>query len=349
MSRITSLRLQNFTSFERLDLKPSPGINVLIGVNGTGKTHILKVLYAACAVTEGEDRDKPFGVKLRNVFSPYNGAIGRLVRRKKASATTQIEVVRFDDIRLRAEFSNHATLVENMRVKNLAAWTRTPLVSAFIPAKEMLALAPGFIAVSARREWSVEEIYTDIIKKAYLPILTGPTGNIRKSLLAALENAIVGKVIVKGQTFFLKNSHGELEFPLLAEGIRKLALVWLLIQNGTLTNGSILFWDEPEANLNPSLMEQVVKVIFKLQELGVQVFLTTHNYVLLKQFDLQTNKGSKIKYISLYRETVAGKATGPVVSSESESYSGIAPNDIAGTLDRIYDDEVKRSLGATIK
>ena len=349
MSRITNLKLQNFTAFEKLDLRPSPGINVLVGVNGTGKTHILKVLYAACAITEGEDRDKPFGVKLRNVFSPYNGAIGRLVRRKKASATAQIEVVRLDDVRLRAEFSNHATLVENTRTKNLAGWTRSPLISAFIPAKEMLALAPGFIAISARREWSIEEIYIDIIKKAYLPILTGPTGNVRRSLLAALENAIIGKVIVKGQTFFLKNSQGELEFPLLAEGIRKLALIWLLIQNGTLTSGSILFWDEPEANLNPSLMDQVVRVIFKLQELGVQVFLTTHNYVLLKQFDLQTDKKSKIKYISLYRDSVAGKPTGPVVARESDTYSGIEPNDIAGTLDRIYDDEVKRSLGVTAK
>ena len=96
-------------------------------------------------------------------------------------------------------------------------------------------------------------------------------------------------------------------------------------------------------------MDQVVRVIFKLQELGVQVFLTTHNYVLLKQFDLQTDKKSKIKYISLYRDAVAGKPTGPVVARESDTYSGIEPNDIAGTLDRIYDDEVKRSLGVTAK
>ncbi len=349
MSSITNLKLKNFTAFENVEIAPSSGINVLIGVNGTGKTHILKVLYAACAITEGEDRDKPFGVKLRNVFSPYNGAIGRLVRRKKASSTAQIEVVRVNDVRLRAEFSNHATLAENTRTTRNSSWTRTPLISAFIPAKEMLALAPGFIAISAKREWSVEEIYIDIIKKAYLPILTGPTGNVRKSLLEALENAIVGKVIVKGQTFFLKSSQGELEFTLLAEGIRKLALVWVLIQNGTLTNGSILFWDEPEANLNPSLMEQVVKVIFKLQELGVQVFLTTHNYVLLKQFDLQTNKKSKIKYISLFREPVTGKAIGPVMAKVSDTYSGIEPNDIAGTLDSIYDEEVKRSLGGITK
>jgi predicted ATPase len=345
MSSITGLLLQNFTAFENLSLSPSPGINVLIGVNGTGKTHILKVLYAACAITEGEDKDKPFGLKLRNVFNPYNGAIGRLVRRKNVSSTARIQITRAGGERFQAVFSNHTKGIEDIRTYRRMFWTQRPLLSAFIPVKEMLALAPGFIAISAKREWAVEEVYVDIIKKAYLPLLTGPAGRDRKALLGALENAIEGKIIVKGETFFLKNRQGELEFPLLAEGMRKLALIWLLIQNGSLTKGSILFWDEPEANLNPSLMQQVVKVIFKLQELGVQVFLTTHNYVLLKQFDLQAGKKSAIQFISLFREPVAGKPTGPVISRVSDTYSGIDPNDISGTLDRLYDEEVKRSFG----
>jgi len=345
MSSITRLWLQNFTAFENLVLSPSPGINVLIGVNGTGKTHILKVLYAACAITEGEDKDKPFGLKLRNVFNPYNGAVGRLVRRKNVSSTAKIQITRAGGERFLAVFSNHTKGVEDIRTYRKFFWTQKPLLSAFIPVKEMLALAPGLIAISAKREWSIEEIYVDIIKKAYLPLLTGPAGRDRKALLGALENAIEGKVILKGETFFLKNKQGELEFPLLAEGMRKLALIWLLIQNGSLTKGSILFWDEPEANLNPSLMEQVVKVIFKLQELGVQVFLTTHNYVLLKQFDLQASKKSAIQYVSLFREPVASKPTGPVVAKVSDTYSGIDPNDISGTLDRLYDEEVKRSFG----
>jgi energy-coupling factor transporter ATP-binding protein EcfA2 len=208
MDHITSLRLQNFTSFEKFDLKPSPGINVLIGVNGTGKTHILKVLYAACAITEGEDRDKPFGVKLRNVFSPYNGAIGRLVRRKPGSSTAQIDVVREGGMRIRASFSNHEKGAADKYSRSRLLWALKPLSTAFIPVKEMLAFAPGFIAVSAKREWNVEEVYVDIIKKAYLPILSGPAARDRKALLGALENAIEGKVIVKGETFFLKNKNG---------------------------------------------------------------------------------------------------------------------------------------------
>lgn len=50
----------------------------------------------------------------------------------------------------------------------------------------------------------------------------------------------------------------------------------------------MLFWDEPEANLNPALMGDVIEVVLALQRLGVQVFMSTHNYVMLKELDLRT-------------------------------------------------------------
>ena len=44
---------------------------------------------------------------------------------------------------------------------------------------------------------------------------------------------------VAGEEFFLKNDDGDMEFTLLAEGLRKLGLLELLVRNGTLPNGSI--------------------------------------------------------------------------------------------------------------
>ena len=39
---LTSIELKRFTAFSDLTLHFSPGINVLVGANGTGKTHIPK-------------------------------------------------------------------------------------------------------------------------------------------------------------------------------------------------------------------------------------------------------------------------------------------------------------------
>ena len=64
---LTHIRLERFTAFEQLDLELNPGINVFIGANGTGKTHLLKVAYAVCDITKtGMD----FAEKLTRVFYP---------------------------------------------------------------------------------------------------------------------------------------------------------------------------------------------------------------------------------------------------------------------------------------
>jgi len=44
--KIKDLSLKNFTAFEQAKFNFCDGINVLIGANGTGKTHAMKVMYA---------------------------------------------------------------------------------------------------------------------------------------------------------------------------------------------------------------------------------------------------------------------------------------------------------------
>ena len=206
MSKITHLRLDNFTSFAAFDQPLSSGVNILIGANGTGKTHLLKTLYAACAVTVGEDRDKGFALKLRNVFNPHEGNIGRLVRRgmrgqvKHAGggaepagrshgpdargflmqetlqpvAGTQhvctdaagdgdarVSVTRQGNASLSARFSAETVRAETVHVTGQGDWEREELSSVYIPVKEMLAHAPGFLSTAARREIAFEEVYLD--------------------------------------------------------------------------------------------------------------------------------------------------------------------------------------------
>lgn len=341
MNKLSSVRLLNFTAFAKLEESFAPGVNVIIGANGTGKTHLLKVLYAATAVTLGEDRERGFAAKLLGVFNPYEGRMTRLIRRQQGLPAAEITVTRDDGARLKAVIDNRKADVKDVKDTGTAKWQSVKQECAYIPVKEMLAHAPGFLATVSKREIAFEEVYSDIVKRAFLPILRGPTGQDRQRLLTALQKAIEGKVVAKGEHFFLRNSQGELEFTLLAEGMRKLALVWLLIQNGTLLSGSVLFWDEPEANLNPSLMGELVEVILELQRMGVQVFLTTHNYVLLKEFDLRQKTGDSIRYLSLFRDE--DKA---VVSKSSDTFAGIDPNAVAATFSSLYDRELARSLGS---
>ncbi|MGM0567541.1 MAG: AAA family ATPase [Bacteroidota bacterium] len=338
---LEKIKFEKFTAFEKLQVVFSPGINIFVGENGTGKTHILKAAYAASDIAKSKDG---FAEKINNIFFPSGKQIGRLVKRSSTSSKGFVEVTRKSNkksMNLRLSLSNHTTKPENATISgSTKAWTETPFESAYIPVKDMMANAPGFRSLYEEREIHFEEIYVDIIRKAFLPALKGPTDGQRKKLLELLQNAMDGKVIAKNEEFFLRNKQGELEFTLLAEGLRKLGLLWVLIQNGTLLNGSALFWDEPETNLNPKLMKAIVGILIELQRIGVQIFLTTHDYIILKEFDLQSQKGDKISFHSLFRN----EETAEIERSTTSSYLEIEPNAIDDTFGDLVTREIQKSM-----
>lgn len=295
---LTRIKLKNFTAFTNSDIHFSEGINIFIGENGSGKTHIMKALYSACCMID-EKETRTFDQKLVGVFRP--NSISRLVHRTQGRTIGKVEVYRRepddpDDVTDRlisCEISTTGKVTKRRWNEN----RRNP--ATYIPVKDMLANAPGFRSLYAQKHIEYEEIYSDIIDRALIPASKGKPASDRRKLLEILSHVISGRVIEKNETFYLKNKAGELEFPLLAEGFRKLGLLYTLITNESLTKGSILFWDEPEANLNPKLAKAVVNVLIVLQRLGVQIFVATHDYVLLKEFEMAAKPNDKICYHAL--------------------------------------------------
>ena len=332
---ISRLKLDKFTAFEKIDMQCSPGINVLIGANGTGKTHLMKVAYAACDVSQTQMH---YATKINNVFLPSNHALGRLVKRSGKSTRCSAEVYQ-DTKKLRVSFSNHTTVSSSATITGMKDWTAKPMESVFIPVKEMLSNAPGFRSLYNTREIHFEEIYADIVDRAYRPALKGPTDTERKKLLKKLQEIIDGKVLLKNEEFFLKNKQGNLEFTLLSEGMRKLGLLWLLIQNGTLLNGSVLFWDEPETNLNPKLFGPLIEILLQLQRSGVQIFISTHDYVILKELDLRKNHRDEIVFHALYRNEKEN-----IELESTIDYQFLNHNAILQTFSDLYDREIERNL-----
>ena len=88
---LSKITFEKFTAFEKLEVLFSPGINVFIGENGTGKTHILKAAYAACDIAKSKES---FAEKINNVFYPSGKKIGRLVKRASRSSMGAVEVSR---------------------------------------------------------------------------------------------------------------------------------------------------------------------------------------------------------------------------------------------------------------
>lgn len=331
---LKEIKIEKFTAFDDLDVVLSEGINVLIGANGTGKTHLLKLLYGS--MRQADSRiEKNMDQTLQGLFMP--DSLGRLVKRSAGRGKGSFVIFRNDGDGVERSLRYELTSIGKSQTINNRVWSRDRRYNVvYIPVKDMLANSPGFKSLYEKRELYFESVYADIISLALLPPTKGHSSKEKSVLLDMIQDVIDGKVEKKNEEFYLKNAQGNLEFTLLAEGYRKLGLLYSLIQNESISSGSVLFWDEPEANLNPRLASKVVKILLELQRMGTQVFIATHDYVLLKELDLSINpEQDKVAYHALYMED--GKVNCQTVSALNE----IEHNAINDTFDSL----LIRSIG----
>ena len=317
---LTKVKLQQFTAFHDLTVEFSPGINAFIGANGTGKTHLLKVCYAACDVSKtGDDLLST----LMRTFLPSGHHSFRLVKQGlESGAEAAIEVYSGERVWSKSSIMKGFSylLIHGLRqtpgqARQLRAPTSQPKIC--WPTRR------AFCPYMRLGRSTLRKCIGTFLLRAYLPALREPIDGTHEKMLKSLENVIGGKVTVKGEEFFLSNEQGDLEFTLLAEGWRKLGLLWLLIRNGTLRDGSVLFWDEPEANLNPKMFRVVIEALLELQRAGVQVFFATHDYVILKELDLQMTEEDAVAFHALYRDE-----DGEIACRSTGQYLDIHPNAI---------------------
>lgn len=330
-----SLSIENFGAFKKADLDFSPNINVFIGENGTGKTHIMKLIY--CLQKSSSKGASYLEEKILNVFRVKT--IGRLVHRKQGTTLSSIKLINNSDDSTTLYFDNtRAQRFDLYKQKNrISDIEETSPV--FIPVKEILSFAPGFISLYDKYDLAFEEIYYDIVKQAYLPARKGMPLLDEKPLLDLIRKIVGGRVSIKNDEFQLSSSGSNLEISLVAEGHRKLALIWQLIHNGSLFSNNTLFWDEPEANLNPSLMKDVARILVMLAQRDVQIFVATHNYAFLKELEF-AKENVDIAFFALEKNKTEG-----IIPHKFSQYTDISPNKIAEEYIRIYDEEIKRILG----
>lgn len=302
---LNALTLKNFTVFSNADLQFSKGLNVIIGENGTGKTHLLKLIYSTLA-TSWEESRKPtnnaptktllqtrLAEKLINVFRPES--LGRLARRKQGRERCDIKLG-FEDQQFDFAFSfSTNSKTEVVIDQTPVAWLDT--APAYIPTRELLSISPNFVSVYEGHYLELEETWRDTCLLLSAPVQRGPKEKRIQELIAPLEQAMGGSIeLDKNGRFYLKTDRGRFEMPLIAEGQRKLAMLARLIATGTLMDKGFLFWDEPEANLNPLLIKQVAQSILNLSKTGIQVFIATHSLFLLREIDILIANEKKTQF-----------------------------------------------------
>lgn len=370
---ISKIELENFSSFKKVEIDCSSQINIIVGENSCGKTQILKAAYALSKITAiKNDKGSEEAIKrlLTRLFKPRSRMVGGLVNRKVGVGC---KVTIEDGYGIPFELGIQSKNDTSASLNSLQQPDVEPGV--FIPTKEVLTLLPaiGSGSVGAKQlralfDGTIVDLCTAFIEGEAMDEkqLLNADQRLGDVLQLLCENIggqyryrdkdhyfIAGKYEEykdkKDDYWFKAEPDSELSTTMTAEGYRKIGMLQQLILNGGINSSakSPLFWDEPESNLNPQLMKMVVKSLLDISRNGKQVFLATHEYVLLKWFDLLANKheelGDNIKYHLLNKDPV----TGEVTCESSDDYSLISRSSISDTYAELYDAEIERSLGGS--
>lgn len=284
---ITKAELENFGPFEQLEWIPGQ-VNLILAENGRGKTFLLKALYTAVKSLEAhgkgqEPRDfsEILADKLFWTFQTEQG-IGDLVR--KGAQRRLKFALHIDEKFLTYSFTGSASKEPGKVDGN---YVRRNETSVFLPAKEVISLH-SVIAQSRRVQntFGFDDTYLDLITYLETEPERGRNYDVFAKIRNRLDTMLDGRVIREGNEWYYKQGNAKIGIHQTAEGVKKIAILHRLLGNKTLSPGSIICIDEPEAALHPTFILAFMEMIFDLARTGIQVFLASHSYFVLKKFFL---------------------------------------------------------------
>lgn len=302
---IKKFEINNFQNFQKIAISQCGNINLIIGENDTGKTGLMKLLYATVQAWEiyskkqSYDRTsfkKVLGDKLFNTFQPRRTGIGDLVTKgSKAKLQTGIELCKQDGEcqSLRFAFGeNTKKTINECTADEKIALAPDDFHSVFIPAKEVLT---AFRTIEYTRKQFLpgfDDTYLDLIRDLNVDVRTEPVSSEFEKISRQLEKLFPGTIeqTEKPERFIFKKGNKQFEMPLTAEGVKRIGILTTLIKNWQLRKGSVLFMDEPDSNLHPKAIYQLVHRLVALSQCDVQLFISTHNYFVIKTLELIARK-----------------------------------------------------------
>ena len=211
--------------------------------------------------------------------------LGRLARRQAGRNRSEVECY-FDKNQFDLGFSFNTSSKSEVTIDQIpSAWISE--VPVYLPTRELLTISPGFVSLYETTHLQFEETWKDTAILLGAPLAKGAREKKIRQLLQPLEEAMDGTVELEDSgRFYLKMKTGRIEMHLVAEGLRKLAMIARLIATGSLLDKGYLFWDEPEANLNPKLVKLVARTILNVSQSGIQVFIATHSLFLMRELHI---------------------------------------------------------------
>ncbi|HDY7617373.1 TPA: ATP-binding protein [Vibrio vulnificus] len=291
---IKEFRLKDYGPIVEAQGQALGNINLILGENSTGKTFLLKALYSAIRSHEeaGKGNDKRDFSEVLNdklYWTFQVDKLGDIVTKgegRRLSASISLN----DNSSLVFDFGKDTTKKVTLNHNNL---TQRESNSVFLPPKEVLSLM-NVIDKSANHDkvFGFDATYADLVSALRLPTQRGRNHDAFVSSRKQLEDMFSGKVEFDQSRNEWVYKKGNTKFSIMsaAEGVKKIAILDTLLGNRYLNKDSIVFIDEPESALHPTAIVKLLDIVSLLAQAGIQFFLATHSYYVIKKLALIANQ-----------------------------------------------------------
>ena len=336
---LNQIELTNFGPLGQVKWDHLGPINLTIGGNGVGKTFLMKACYCAMRTLEAYKRGDEtktaaeiLAEKLKWTFG--TGKIGYLVTKGVESPLSSR--VQLDGRDFRYSFGKDTTKMIHSLENHVPPRDSN---SIFLPAKEVLSLHQVILRSRDRDQlFDFDDTYYDLAK-ALGPTRQGKNYQAFARARQILKYMLGGKVDQDKETGSWHFKQGNLKFPIwmTAEGIKKIAILDTLLGNRYLDPQSIVFADEPEAALHPSAISMFMDIIVQLAGCGIQFFLASHSYFVVKKLYLiAQEKEMSIPVVLVNKENEC---------IYTDLLQGMPDNTIINESIDLYKQEVELTLG----
>ncbi len=337
---IRKLSVEGITVFpQKESFSFVPGINIIVGGNDSGKSHLMKLCYTLTRWSAGGSKrdlpevwaeEKRLRRDLLRVFGAHD--LTGLTARNRGNGNARVRVSLQGEKTPpgTAELAFHFEAGHEEQGLHITHLPDRYLLenAVFISPREVLSIYPCYMQAGKRYPELLDSASWELcraLEEEPAANAPAPMSAPLKRVLGHVETLLAGKLQRLHGRFYLRRPGQEpMELNLVAEGFKRIGTLGLLIGNGTIRQGTSLFWDEPEMNLNTSHLPLLVRMMMELCHAGVQLMLTTHSLFLLRELVIQladpANKNTRRRFIGLQPPLTGGSG---VRSSSGDDLSQI--------------------------